>query len=150
MDMTKKKCGECGEKSYAYKTIYGHWEHPWKDFPSVFVTKKLELWICTSCQNYAILAGDAEKIDAAIQSSVQDQVSQFLDIIKSKSGLSFEEIALRIGYTPSYLASLKQKNKIPSFKIWNQLKSIAVDPTMELEKLSPNFDIIRKNILLRA
>jgi len=150
MDLSSRKCGECGQKGYAKQAIKGHWKKPWKDFPSVFLTKNLEVWMCSHCDTYASASADAAKIDEAIESSIRDQVSQFLDIIHSKSGLTFEVIAKRLGYSPSYISTLRQKNATPAFKLWNQLKSVSIDPKKEMANLDPEFDIIENNILLRA
>lgn len=116
----------------------------------MFLTKKLELWVCGSCQAEAILPGEAQKIDAAIEGSIRSQVAQFLQIIHAKSGLTYETMALRLGYSSAYISSLKNQNKTPSFKIWNQLKAIAISPKTEMDKLDPDFDIIKHNLLLRA
>lgn len=150
MNLLNKRCGECGQKAYAYQSIKGQWKKPWKDFPSVFLTKQLEVCVCSNCGAYASAAGDAEKIDAAIENSIRDQVSQFLDVIHSKSGLNFETIAQRLGYSPSYISTLRQKNATPAFKLWNQLKSISIDPPYEMKNLDPDYDIIENNIMLRA
>ncbi len=149
-DLSKKRCGECGEKAYERRAIRGHWKKPWKDFPSVFLTKQLELWVCRACKSHAVSSADAIRIDEAIDASVRDQAAQFLQVIKSKSGLKFEIIAERLGYSPNYIASLNNLNATPSFKLWNQLKSISVNPKSEMELLDPNFDIIKQNLLLRA
>lgn len=150
MDLSKKRCGNCGSRAYKLQSMTGHWKKPWKDFPSVFLTKDLDLWVCQECSAYASTPGDAEAIDFAVESSIKNQVSQFLTIIHSKSGLSYEVIASRLGYSPGYISSLKNENKLPAFKLWNQLKSISTDPLNELKKLDPDFDIIENNLLLRA
>lgn len=150
MNLLNKRCGECGEKTYVKQAIKGQWKKPWKDFPSVFLTKQLELYVCSNCGAYASTAGDTGKIDEAIENSIRDQVSQFLDIIHSKSGLNFETIAQRLGYSPSYISTLRQKNATPAFKLWNQLKSISIDPSYEMKNLDPDYDIIENNIMLRA
>lgn len=150
MDLSNKKCGECGARAFALKNVRGQWKHPWKDFPSVYITKDLELWVCQECGNTASTLGDPEKTDAAVETSIRDQASQFLDIIKSKSGLTFEEIATRIGVDPSWLSSLRSKKATPSFHLWNLLKVTAIDPKIMTERLDPNYDIVAQNILLRA
>ena len=150
MNLSNNRCGECGQKAYVKQAIKGQWKKPWKDYPSVFLTKKLELWVCSSCGCYASASGDAARIDAAVESSIRDQTSQFLDIIYSKSGLTFEVIAQRLGYSASYISTLRQRNATPAFKLWNQLKSISIDPKLEMSNLDPDYDIIAHNILLRA
>lgn len=116
----------------------------------MFLTKRLELWVCGSCGAFAIAPGDVKKIDEAIEGSIRSQVAQFLQIIHAKSGLTYETIALRLGYSNVYISSLKNQNKTPSFNIWNQLKAIAISPKAEMDKLDPDFDIIKHNLLLRA
>ena len=150
MDLSKKRCGECGQKAYVMQSIKGQWKKPWKDFPSVFLTTNLAVWVCSACGTYASASGDAARIDEAVESSIRDQVSQFLNVIHSKSGLSFEVIAQRLGYSPSYVSTLRQKNATPAFKLWNQLKAISINPKQEMANLDPDYDIIENNILLRA
>lgn len=150
MDLSNKRCGECGQKAYVKRSIKGQWKKPWKDYPSVFLTKTLEVWVCSSCGHYASAARDAARIDNAVENSIRDQTSQFLDIIHSKSGLTFDVIAQRLGYSASYISTLRQRNATPAFKLWNQLKSISTDPKKEMAILDPDYDIIEQNILLRA
>jgi hypothetical protein len=64
--------------------------------------------------------------------------------------LTFEVIAQRLGYSASYISTLRQRNATPAFKLWNQLKSISIDPKLEMSNLDPDYDIIAHNILLRA
>ena len=150
MNMTNKRCGECGAKGFVQKNVRGLWRHPWKDYPSVHLTRDLELWVCQECGNTASTVGDAQKTDAAIEASIRDQTSQFLDIIKSKSGLKFEEIATRLGVDPSWISSLRSQRATPSFHLWNLLKVTAIDPKVMTERLDPSFDIVGNNVLLRA
>lgn len=150
MDLSKKRCGECGEKAYVIKTLVGPWQKQWKDYPFIFLLEDLELWVCGHCHSHAVTPGDAEKIDRAIENSVREQTSQYLKIIKAKTDLSFEQIAVRIGKSPAYVSSLLNKKKTPAFGLWNQLKSAAIDPVVEMQRLDPKLDIIKKNILLRA
>lgn len=150
MDLSKKRCGECGQKAFVMRSIKGLWKKPWKDFPSVFLTTNLEVWVCSDCGTFAIATGDAARIDDAVESSIRDQVSQFLNVIHSKSGLSFEVIAQRLGYSRSYISTLRRKNATPAFKLWNQLKAISINPKQEMANLDPDYDIIENNILLRA
>jgi hypothetical protein len=150
MNLSNKRCGECGQNAYAKQSIKGQWKKPWKDFPSVFLTKSLEIWVCSACGCYASASADAARIDEALESSIRDQISQFLDVIHSKSGLTFEVIAQRLGYSASYVSTLRQRNATPAFKLWNQLKSISINPKQEMANLDPDYDIIENNILLRA
>jgi hypothetical protein len=114
------------------------------------ITKKPTVWVCSVCNSYATVSSDAQMIDQAIEQSIREQISQFLDIIHSKSGLNFEVIAQRLGYSPSYISTLRQKNATPAFKLWNQLKSIAINPQLEMMNLDPDYNILEHNLLLRA
>ena len=96
------------------------------------------------------MPGDAARIDDVVENSIRDQVSQFLNIIHSKSGLSFEVIAQRLGYSPSYVSTLRQRNATPAFKLWNQLKAVALNPKLEMANLDPDYDVIGNNVLLRG
>lgn len=148
MDLSKKRCSECGEGSYKKKLVLGRWNHPWKDFPSVFLMEEVSIWICSNCKNVASVKGDAEKLDRVIEDSIKEQVSQFIQIIRSKAEVNNEQIASLIGISPTYLASLHSKKKVPSFTLWNELKMIAISPEEMIEKLDPSWDL--KNLLLRA
>lgn len=123
----------------------------------MFLTKGFELYICSSYGTYAITPGDAGKIDEAVESSIKGQVSQFLDIIvpryhsrEVRSGLAFEVIAERLGYSASYISTLRYKEATPAFNLWNQLKSISINPKLEMAHLDPDYDIIANNISLRV
>lgn len=150
LDISNKKCGECGKKAYIQKEFSGKWNHPWQDFPCVFLMEKISLWTCSNCNNVASVKGDAELLDKIIENSIREQASQFIDIIKSKGNIHGEEIAHLIGISPSYLATLHKKNKTPSFNLWNELKAIAIDPKVMIKRLDPSFDLLKEKILLRA
>ena len=98
----------------------------------------------SNCNAHAVTPGDAEKIDRAIEGSIRDQTSQYLEIIKAKSGLTFEQIAIRVGKAPSYISSLYNQKKSPAFGLWKQSKSAAMDPVEEMSRLDPNLDIFEK------
>lgn len=145
-----RRCGECGEKIFKRRNLNGSVSMPWRDFPIAYVTKDLELWTCENCGNYVITAGDAEKIDAAVEASIRDQTSQFIDIIKSKSGKSLEELSAIIGISPQYLSNIRNEKRTPSFHLWNLLKIIAICPKDLIQKMDPSLDIRKENLLLRA
>ncbi len=149
MDLSNKRCGGCGAKAYARKNVKGWRDSPWKDFPGVLLTVDLVLWACRECGETASGPGDPERTDEAVEASVRDQASQFLDIIKSKSGLSFEEMARRLGVAPSWLSSIRSKKVTPSFQLWNVLKVVAIDPKLMTERMRPDYDILAENLLLR-
>lgn len=149
MDFSKRRCAECNHKGFTLTNVHGLWHRPWKDFPSVFITEDFNVWLCNHCQAEASAAGSGEKADAAIEKSLRNQTSQFLDIIKSRSALSYEEIAKRIGVSAPYLSNLKRQKKTPSFAIWNILKMCAKYPEMMKVVLDPEYDIEAANLLLR-
>ncbi len=150
MNLNNKKCGECGHQGYERRNLKGKGAFPWKDFPVVYLTQDLELWVCGKCGNRAVLRGDSQKTDEALEASVRDQISQFIDIIKSKSGLSLEEISHKTGISYTYLSTLRNKKRTPSFQVWNYLKMIAGKPKEMLELADPGRDIRKENLLLRA
>jgi transcriptional regulator with XRE-family HTH domain len=149
MDLSNKRCGGCGAKAYARKNVRGWRDSPWKDFPGYLLTVDLVLWTCGECGETASVSGDPERTDEAVEASIRDQASQFLDIIKSKSGLSFEEIARRLGVAPSWLSSIRSKKATSSFQLWNVLKVVAIDPKLMTERMRPDYDILAENLLLR-
>lgn len=149
MDFSNRRCGECSHKGFTRTNVHGLWHRPWKDFPSVFITEDFYVWRCNHCQAEASAAGSGAEADAAIERSLRNQTAQFLEVIKSRSGLSYEEIARRIGVSPPYLSNLKGQKKTPSFAVWNVLKMCAKYPDMIKDVLDPEYDIEAANILLR-
>lgn len=150
MNLKNKRCGDCGAKAYEKSLVKGKWNKPWKDFPAIYLTKGIELWVCGECSAYAVTPLDAKKIDEAIEAAIRSQASQFLEIIHGKSGLTYEVIAHRLGYSNAYISSIKTASKTPAFKLWNQLKAIAIDPKAAMASLDPDFDPIQNNLILRA
>lgn len=149
LDFSNRRCGECSSKGFSQVNVRGVWHRPWKDFPMVFMTEDYYVWRCKHCHAEASEAGAAAEVDAVIEKSLRHQTSQFLEIIKARSGLSFEEIARRIGVSPPYLSNLRGQKKTPSFAVWNVLKLCAKHPEMIKEVLDPEYDIEAANILLR-
>lgn len=152
MDYSKRRCGECGNKSFSQKNVHGIWNRPWKDFPVIFMTNDHFVWTCDSCGNEGVDGSSGAETDELIEKSIRNQASQFLDVIKSKSGLNFEELAKRLGITPSYISELRKEKKTPSYSIWTMLKLCARYPEhlKDGDVLDPQYDIERANILLRA
>ncbi|RYZ80554.1 MAG: hypothetical protein EOP04_25660 [Proteobacteria bacterium] len=149
MDFSIRRCGECNKRGFSLVNVHGVWHRPWKDFPSVFMTEDFHVWRCNHCQAEASAAGSGAETDAVIEKSLRNQTSQFLEIIKSRSGLSYEEIGKRIGITAPYISNLRGQKKTPSFSVWSMLKLCAKHPEMLKEVLDPDYDIEKENILLR-
>ncbi|MCX6128100.1 MAG: hypothetical protein NTX25_03430 [Proteobacteria bacterium] len=106
--------------------------------------------VCGNCGNYAIIDDEAEKIDQAMEASVRDQASQFIDIIKSKADITAIKLSELVGVTPEYLSMLSNQKNTPSYRTWNMLKLIATDPKKLTQELDPNWDIRKEKLLLRA
>ena len=75
-----------------------------------------------------------------IERSVRGQASQFLDIIKLNSGLSSNEVAMRLSIAPSCVSRLRSGIKTPSFHLWSLFKAMASDPKVMAEHLGPRVD----------
>lgn len=150
MDLSKKKCSECGKKSYSKKEIIGFWDHPWKDFPCVFILENISIWACIACGNIATIKGDSERLDKAIESSIRTQTARFIDVIRVNGEINSERLSEIIGISSSYLASLHQMKKTPSFTLWNELKAIAIAPKEMLARLEPSWDFTKSNLIRRA
>ena len=144
------RCGECGEKKFEARNVRGDFYAPWRDFPRAYLTKDLVLPVCGNCGNYAIVDDEAERMDLAMDASVRDQASQFIDIIKSKANINAVKLASLLGITPEYLSMLSNQKNTPSYRIWNMLKLVATDPKKLTLELDPNWDIRKENLLLRA
>jgi len=147
---TKLRCGECGERKFKRQNVKGKFSAPWRDFPCAYLTKNLDLLICGNCDNYAIIDDDADKMDVAMDASVRDQTSQFIDVIKSKADISSIKLASIIGITPEYLSMIYNAKRTPSFQVWNFLKLVATDPVKLTAELDPTWDIRKENLFLRA
>lgn len=146
----KIRCGECGNRDLERRNMKGVLKTPWKDFPTVYLTKDLELWHCPRCGNTPYEGHDPERVDEAVEASVRDQASQFIDIIRSKADLSMEELARRIGISREYMSGIRSQKRTPSFTVWNVLKAIATDPKAMIERFDPELDPADANLLLRA
>lgn len=149
MDFANKRCGECGKRGFSQENVHGIWHRPWKDYPIVFMTQDFLVWKCKHCKAESSTAGSGAEADAAIEKSLRDQTSQFLEVIKNRTDFSFEEIATRIGISAPYLSDLRRQKKTPSFGIWNMLKMCAKHPEILRDVLDPGYDIEKANILLR-
>lgn len=149
LNLANKKCSECGKVAYKKTAVKGLWKHPWKDFPCVYLMDSHELWICSNCNNVAMVKGDSEILDSIIEDSVRSQIAQFIQQIKTKAEVTNEFLADTIGVSPSYLASLNNKKKTPSFHVWNVLKAIALEPTEMLKRFDPEMDLIKEKIVYR-
>jgi DNA-binding transcriptional regulator YiaG len=147
---TKLRCGECGERRFERQNVKGQFSTPWRDFPHAYLTKDLRLLVCGNCANYAIDDDDADQIDLAMDASVRDQTSQFIDVIKSKANITAMKLASLVGITPEYLSMIYNGKRTPSFQVWNLLKLVATDPVKLTAELDPGWDIRKKNLLLRA
>lgn len=151
-DLSNRRCGECGEKGFTLEKIHGIWNRPWKDFPVVFMNKDHFVWQCNNCKNEAVSGALDGQEDALIEGVIRSQASQFLDIIKSKSGLKIDEIAKRLGFTPNHISDIRGERKTPSYSLWSMLKLCARYPEhlKDGDVLDPKFNIEDANILLRA
>ncbi len=68
----KRQCGECGEGNFKFVNGKNTFKTPWKDFSMVLVSVDIELLQCQYCGNFVTL--DAEKLDAAIESSLRNKI----------------------------------------------------------------------------
>lgn len=146
---SKLRCGNCGNRALERLNFNGVLKTHWKDYPLVHLTTDLELWHCPKCDETPYESGDPARVDEALEASVRDQASQFIDIIRSKANYSTERLARSIGITPEYLSSIRSQKRTPSFAIWNVLKAIAADPVLMLMRFDPETDPLEANLLLR-
>ncbi len=144
------RCGECGERKFGWQNVNGKFTTAWRDYPRAFLTKDLDLLVCGNCGNYAIVDDEADKIDLAMDASVRDQTAQFIDVIKSKAGITAAKLASAVGVSPEYLSMLSNEKKTPAYRVWNILKIIARDPKRITMEMDPNWDLRKENLLLRA
>lgn len=133
------RCGECGSKHLQQQSVKGR-SFSFKDYSSVMVTQPLELKVCQNCDNIIIKAGEGEAVDRAIQASIAEQVRIAIEAIKNKHACEQKEIALRLGVSPEYLSEVKSGRSVPSFQLFNFLKTMAMDDEA-FETASPDIHI---------
>jgi ribosomal protein L37AE/L43A len=150
MNLHNKRCPKCGEKKFKRINVKGtaHGVFVWKDFPKVFLSQDLNLWVCTNCGNQAMVKGDAQRLDKAIEASIREQVAQLIQIILDKSGLTLREVHRRTGISYQYLSNLKNKRRTPSFEKFNNLRLISTNPKSMLEILDPDRDFRMEDLLV--
>lgn len=120
------RCGECGSKNLKRQSVVGK-PFRWKDYSSVTLSQELELLTCQECGNFIIKAGEGKLIDAAIEASIFHQVRMAIESVKAAHGCDQKDIAVRLGISPEYLSEIKNGRQIPSFQLFNFLKTMAVD-----------------------
>lgn len=120
------RCGECGSKDLNRQNVQGK-TFRWKDYSSALLTKPLELLVCQKCGNIITKAGEGKLIDDAIVASISEQVRIAIDQIKTAQNCEQKDIAARLGITPEHLSEIKSGRTIPSFQLFNFLKTLAMD-----------------------
>ena len=63
------RCGECGSKELELKNAIGR-DFPYKQWEKVVITVDINLTTCTKCGNVLLKAGDAKRLDEAIEDSL--------------------------------------------------------------------------------
>jgi hypothetical protein len=142
---TELHCRECGETNLEKWNVNGNFSGPWQDFPRVFLTKDFDAFVCKTCENagkFAIVGSDAEVgvLDKALEASVRDQASQFIEKIMKEGHISLTRLAKWMGVSKEQFTSIFTQEETPSFQLWNFLKIIAIEPKLRLEGLDPEFD----------
>ena len=144
------RCGECGEKKLERVNVNGKFSAPYLDYPRAYLTTDLILPVCQNCGNHGIENNDAENIDHAMEESVRDQASQFLETIKARADVTGMRLAYILGVTPEYISIIQNKKKTPSFHFWNILRYFAKHPDRISTELDPLTDVRSENLLRRA
>jgi len=139
------RCGECGSKNIKRQNVQGR-SFRWKDFSSAHVIKPLELHVCQDCNNIITKAGENKLIDEAIESSITEQVRIAISRIKEDQNCEQKDIAKRLGITPEHLSEIKSGRAMPSFQLFNFLKTLALDKNA-YEVSNPDFKIDYKAAL---
>lgn len=120
------RCGECGSKNIKRQNVQGR-SFRWKDFSAATVIKPLELNVCQECNNIITKAGESKLIDEAIEASISEQVRIAIAKIKDTQKCEQKDIATRLGVSPEYLSEIKSGRAMPSFQLFNFLKTLAFD-----------------------
>ena len=72
MDLSKKRCGSCGEKAFEYQNVKGTTRSTWKRFKDIVITRDLDLWVCQNCGERGMTRGDAKRSDEIMEASLKD------------------------------------------------------------------------------
>lgn len=123
--MTKsKRCGECGSKNIVLQNIKGA-SFPYKSFPSVELTKDLELYVCDECKNIIYGPRDVSRLDQAIESTIQEQSKIFIENILEKTNWNQVEMADYLGFSKVYISEVKNCKKVLEYKTYCYLKVLS-------------------------
>ncbi len=123
--MKTKRCGNCGSRNIKITQDTGPFV--WKDFPSAFLTKPIDMLQCEDCKEAILSLDMGPKIDKLIESSITENVQQYIQIIVDREHALQTELSERLGVTPEYLSEIKSGRKLPSFQTYNFLRILASD-----------------------
>jgi hypothetical protein len=133
----KRPCGSCGSEAIKIVNLKDSWvDEPWKDFPRVYISCDLEQYRCSKCGELAGTRSSAKAFDKAAEESIKDQVSYFINRIKSKTKLRLKEIAERIPMGYQHLSDLRNRRSFPSYHYWGLLYSMYKNPDL-LDQFDP-------------
>jgi hypothetical protein len=65
----KYRCGECGGQNIKTANAKGRF-FPYKSYSRVELIVDLNLYTCCDCDNYILVGGDSERLDRAIEDSL--------------------------------------------------------------------------------
>jgi DNA-binding transcriptional regulator YiaG len=122
-----KRCGNCGSKHLVELGAKDQLTLPWRDYPSVVLTKSLEGFRCADCGEFILNTRQAKEMDTKVIDAIIEQVQTFIAAITQREGCEQKQIATHLGVSPEYLSEIKSGRKIPKFQTFNFLKTLALD-----------------------
>ena len=137
-----RRCGECGSTEVKLSDILGT-QVPYKDYPSVLISKSHDFHRCMKCGNFVFKSGEPKILDGIITESITEQVQLFISLITDREGCEQQELAKHLGVTPEYLSSIKN-GRIPGFQTFNFLKTLAFSGHTTFETSRPSFNFLKK------
>lgn len=140
--MKALRCGECGSKEIEKRNQKGK-DFPWKDYPSVFLSKDYEVLQCKICRNLILSDSDVKRLNEVILKTIIEDTKYFIEVILSRENCKQSELATHLGVSQEYLSEIKSGRKQPGFQTYNFLKTLAVEQRSFVVS-DPKFDRFRR------
>lgn len=137
--MKIKRCGNCGSKEVQLKNQKGR-PFPWKDYPAVFLSKRMEFLECDLCHELILSERDTEVLDKALRESISEQTKAFIEIILEREECTQTELANHLGISKEYLSEIKSGRTQAGFQTFNFLKTLALE-SRSFPVSDPHFDL---------
>lgn len=135
MNLKNKRCGECGSSEIRYQDSLGPFM--WKDYRQVMLAKPIKELTCAKCGNTMSAPGDAQKLDKAIEEEITHRSQEFIEQIIAREECRQIDLAAVLGVTPEHLSAMKNGTRIPSYSIFNFLRTLAINESAFQDAANP-------------